>query len=308
MQGIYQDMVRAGNGRLLHHTPWLGNTIVDSAWSLLAGLLKNDPALHGILFLAVGAGDPAWDDTHTPASPVAARLQNEIVRQPVMAENIQYLGDNDEPVSQPTTRIEITASFIWPDGPQTLREFGLFGGNATDTQDSGYLVNYVIHPRLHLETGATLTRRLRLNIRPQAPSEWLELPQHWLSTSPITNIDGVGEAYQIAFARVGIETIGQLAAVEPTSLERSIPLMKRVEFWSKARMVMRTVTALSSVPELFDRRVWDVLATPTAELAADTGLPEEVIARLREQISTLQVALDSQYLRRLTIGELVQPL
>jgi hypothetical protein len=286
----------------------VGNTIVDSAWSLLAGLLKNDPALHGILFLAVGAGDPAWDGTHTPANPAATQMQNEIVRQPVTAENIQYLNDNDEPVPQPTTRIEITASFVWPDQSQTLREFGLFGGDATDTPDSGYLVNYVIHPRLHLETGATLTRRLRLNIRPQVSPAWLELPQHWLSTSPVTHIDGVGEAYQVTLSSAGIETIGQLAAAEPTSLERSIPLMKRVEFWSKARMVVRAVTALSSVPELFDRRVWDVLATPTAELVADTGLPEEVIARLREQISTLQVALDSQYLRRLTIGELVQPL
>ena len=308
IQGIYQDSVVQGNGRFPHHTLWIPNTIVDAAWLLLAGLLKRDPALSGILFFAVGAGNPAWDATRTPANPAATRLHNEILRQAVPAADIHYLDDHDEPTSQPASRIQIAAQFTWPDQHQTLREFGLFGGDATDMRDSGYLVNYVIHPRLHLETGATLTRRLRLSLRSQVPTESLELPSHWLRSTAIKYLDGVGKAYLAALTDMGIETIGQLAEAEPTALAVGIPAMKRVELWSKARLVIRTAVTLSQVAPLFDRPTADILNTPPAVLAAEAGAAETAVALLREQVSILQTALDSRYLLSMTIGELVQRL
>lgn len=308
MQGIYQDWVRAGNGRFLSRTPWIANTIVESAWPLLAGLLKGDPALSGILFFAVGDGDAAWDAGRTPASPSSSRLHNEVLRQAVPAKDMTYLDANDQPSRQPTSRIQVTANFTWPDGPQILREFGLFGGDATGARNSGYLVNYVIHPFLQLRTGSTLTRHLRLNLRSQVGPAWLELPRHWLAATSITRMDGVGQAYLAAFTREGIETIGQLAAAEPTALNITVPLMKRIELWSKARLVVRTAAALLNVPELYDRRAAVILATLPAALAAEVRIPEEVVARLREQVGLLQTALDSDYLQRITIGELAQPL
>jgi len=44
---------------------------------------------------------------------------------------------------------------------QPLREFGLFGGDATRTPNSGYLIDYAIHPRVDLTRTMTLTRTVR---------------------------------------------------------------------------------------------------------------------------------------------------
>lgn len=308
IQGIYRDQVHNNYDRLVFDSGWSPNTIVDAAWPLIAGLLKNDPALNGILFWAVGAGDPTWDAARATANPAATQLQDEIERQAVPVESIVYLDSNGIPVESPTTWIEVSASFTWPAEAQTLREFGLFGGNASKVKNSGYLINYVIHPRLELEAGATLTRHLRLSLRPEVGPERLEVPQHWLGASPVADLDGVGEAYTTALADAGIGTVGELASAEPTALSIALPLMKLVELRAKARLTLRAAADLTLIAGLLDRTAWEIIVTPTATLAADVGASEEAVQRLREQVSALQLTLDNQVLQRVTIGELAQSL
>lgn len=308
IQGIYRDQVRDSRGHLVSDSGWLPNTIVDKAWPLIAGLLKNQPKLSGIRFWAVGAGSPEWDHNHVAADPEASRLYKEIHRLGIKREQIIYLDENGAEAPKPTTRIEISASFTWPGQDQTLREFGLFGGNASKIKNSGYLINYVIHPRIELKAGDTLTRRLRLSFRPEVGPEWLEVPQHWLSGSPVGDLDGVGDAYAEALGDAGIETVGELARAEPTTLSVDLPLMKLVELRAKARLTLRAAADLSPVSGLLDRIAWDVIVTPTTTLAADSGASKEAVERLREQVSALQLTLDNRILRRVTIGELAQPL
>ena len=69
MRGFYQDEVRSKHGDLIFKGGWSCNTIVESAWPLVAGLLKNDPDLSGILFWAVGEGSDGWDTAQPAASP-----------------------------------------------------------------------------------------------------------------------------------------------------------------------------------------------------------------------------------------------
>ena len=308
LRGTYRDVFRDAYGRLCFASEWNPNTIADRAWPLLTGLLKNDPNLNGILYFAVGSGDPDWDVNPIAPSPAATQLQNEIERQAVLAEAITYLDENDLPASVPTNRIEIRASFTWPDAGQTLREFGLFGGDATGTRNSGYLVNHVIHPRLYMESGTTIARQLRLSVRAEIDPEWLTLPQHWLRETSIKNVDGVGDAYVQTLSRAGITTVGQLAETEPLSLQVRIVPMKRVEMWAKARLSLRTAATLSPVAELLDRRAWEVIITSPATLAAAVGADEKAVARLREQLCALQLALDNRFLQEITVGRLAQPL
>lgn len=307
MQGKYRDSVLDQHGRLLFDSGWTCNTIVDSAWPLIAGLLKNDPALSGILFWAVGAGDPAWDGAHISASAAATRLQNEIDRQALPAAAIDYLNEEGRPARVPTTRLEIRSTFSWPES-RTVREFGLFGGDATDTRDSGRLVNYVIHPSLDLAAGSQLTRRLHFTLRPEVDPAWLGVPQHWLGDLEVTRLAGVGQSQANLLARSGIETIAQLAGSEPAQLDIDLPLGRRVEMCARARLVLRTVTRLSPLSGLLDHTAWQVVVTPLSPLAADASAPEEQVARLREQVSALATSMSQAFLQDVTIGELAQPL
>lgn len=305
IRGRYRDTIWQ-SGRPVFDGDWSHNTIVDSAWPLIAGLLKNQPRWHGIRFWAVGEGRPEWDNAHVGAYPGTERLENEVHRQAIAPEDIVYLDEKGAEAPGPTTQIEICADFAGQD--QILREFGLFGGNASKTRNSGRLINYVIHPRIKLESGATLTRRLRLSLRPDVSAEWLGIPNHWLGASPVTALDGIGTAYAAALAAVGIETVADLAAVEPLTLDADLPLMKLVESRVKSRLTLRTAANLSAIAGLFDRSLWEVIVTPTATLAVEGGASEAAVERLREQVSALQLTLDNRFLRRVTIGELAQPL
>ena len=306
LHGTYRDEVHDWHNHLLFDSGWSANTIVETAWPLIAGLLKNDANLAGILFWAVGAGDPAWDGARVAANPATRQLHDEVQRLPLPPENIAYLDLNDATVDTPTHRLEISASFSWPNQAQTLREFGLFGGDATATKDSGYLFNYVIQPRIELPAGATLTRRLRLRLHPTVGPQRLGVPRHWLEERPVTVMNGIGEAYARILADSGIETVRDLANVEPAMANFDIPRMKLVELRAKARLALQTAVALAPVPGLLNQSAWDVIMAPTATLAADAGAPVPAVASLREQINALQLTLSHHFLQEVTIAELLQ--
>jgi hypothetical protein len=166
MRGEYQDTVFDADGRVIIQLPWRSNTIVESAWSLLAGLLSNRANFDGIVFCAYGTGDTAWDDLPggvPTASPTSAQLQQEVQRVRVIPESISYLNANGQPTSQPTSRIGITSLLRWRgSSPVTLREFGLVGGNASEATNTGLLINYVTHTAMTLQPGALLQRTVRL--------------------------------------------------------------------------------------------------------------------------------------------------
>jgi len=305
MYGSYRDQVVNKAGQVLSDTYWQSNTIVDHAWPLLAGLLKNDPALEGILYWAVGAGDPLWDTARATPSPSAAHLHLESARQAVDPDNIAYLNPDTSVSLSPTACIEVSAVFNWPDD-RLLREFGLFGGDASEAADSGLLINCVIHPRINLEGGTDLTRRVRFTLKPDIGPDWLRLPAHWLGRQDVQQIDGVGQAYARTLRSIGVRTIRELAQVEPALVRERFPLMRAVELRAKARMALRTADGIRPIAGLNNRSLWDILTTPLDTLVADTGAAAEQISRLIEQAGALQLTLDNEYIRQITIGQLAQ--
>jgi len=169
------------------------------------------------------------------------------------------------------------------------------------------MINYIVHFGIPLKAGQVLNRIIRLSLHPEVGSEWIEIPYHWVSGTPVINIAGVSDAYAASLATDGIKTIGQLAGTEPQNMTNDLPFGKRVELWAKARLTLQMLAHLSPVSGLLDRNAWEVIITPTATLAADAGAPIEYVARLREQVIAIKSALQFVFLRDTTIGELAQP-
>lgn len=303
MRGIFQNEIRDPNGKIIYLSPWMPNTIVQTAWLLMAGLLKNDPNMAGIAYWAVGSGDVTWDMRRPLANSGKTRLMAEFDRQAIEPDRIAYLNVNGNHAVTPTDCIEVNAVYTWP-RQRVLREFGIFGGNATQAADSGYMINYVIHPRIDLAPGATLTRRMRFTFRPDINPDWLVLPRHWMGDAPVGRIDGIGRTYANLLEAAGFGTIAALAAMQQTVLVESLPMMKLVEIRAKARMILRTVANIQAVAGIGNLSAVEVLRTPPDTLAANSGASKEQIMRLQEQLGILQVGLDNRYLQEITVGQL----
>lgn len=304
MRGSYRDTVIHASGRREPTSPWRPNAIVESCWPLLAGLLKNEPGLDGILYWAVGEGEPEWDAAPVPAGPSAERLRAEAARAPVTPEDVVYLDEAGEPTTEPTARLEIRARFAWSED-RVLREFGIFGGDASDEADTGRLINYVIHERREVRAGTTLERRLRFSFRKEGIGRWLEPADHWLASRSVGLVDGVGEAFSDALRSERIETIDALARCEPVRDRGDVPLVTLVELRSKARLALRVAAEIRVSEGFHPRTAWEVLVTPTATLAEDAGATPEEAAWLREKIGALELSLNHRFLNSLTVGELV---
>jgi len=175
LKGIYRDILSAGDGRIIHDSGWVSNTIVDRCRILLAGFVKNESS-SGIQFLAVGRGLDAWDKEGPPASDPAATI--DLVNRhaqplPVNSLNIVYLDEAASVVANPTKRLQITATLVpgyppplapgyppplVPLNTYPLREFGLFGR----FHGNDYMINSIRHPVIHKDADATLVRVIRL--------------------------------------------------------------------------------------------------------------------------------------------------
>jgi hypothetical protein len=305
MRGIYRDVLRDRRGWMVADSGWRCNTIVDGAWPLIAGLLKNDPGLRGILFWAVGAGRASWDTARTSAAKGAVQLVAEVDRMPVAPEEIRYIGSDGNPSADPAPCIELGAVFSWRQD-RVLREFGLFGGGANPSPGSGTLINHVIHPSVAVSAGASLTRRLRLTFCPDAAADWHSVPDHWLGGEAAERIDGVGEALAVILGDAGISTIRELARIEPVDMGGDLSLVRMAELRAKARMALRTAADLKPLAGLNAMTPSDVLAASLETLIDDAGGAAEAVLRLREQAGALQMTLDNRYLQQVNIGRLAQ--
>lgn len=162
MKGIYRDILKHPDGRIVFDSGWKSNTIVAAGRTLLAAIMKNDQS-RGIQYLAVGKGEDVWDSKPVPVPDGLLGLVAPAPRDPHQTLNFAYLDATGNGVDKPTTRLQITATL--PQGYPAplqgtayypLREFGLFGGD-------GYLINCVRHAVIHKDTAATLVRVIRLS-------------------------------------------------------------------------------------------------------------------------------------------------
>lgn len=309
MKGIYRDIMTNRRGHILWHSRWRNNRIVAECGRLNAALMKGQPNIAGILYWAVGTGNENWDENLPSTGSGAKQLTNEIKRLPAAPGKIVYLNGAGNPTGAITNRLQVTAEFTREDFEQEhtprLREFGLFGGNATTSPNSGFMIDHVIHPRIDMHPDLKLTRSLRLNF---AETDGVSLGSIGIvSGLPIENIDGIGEKWANLLKTNGIHTLEELAVIDPLVPIGSIPGIKLREFCTKAGMVMGLAIDLSGFPGLGQYTISRLLLDQPGQLLSKItalGVTLDEVTELQHRLSVLQVALDEVALQGITLDQL----
>lgn len=313
--GYYNDvLIHCDSGNIIDRG-WRHNRIVHSSDILIASMMKGMDDIQGILYIALGTGLEEWDDINPFATPETSQLSNEFLRIRVEAEQIGFIDALNQPSLTPTNRLEVSAEFIGAEIVEgeylSLREFGLFGGNATDDANSGHLINYVIHPRIDLTPNATLRRRLHLtfnsalHIAGGGTALPYSISSNWIQDAPLGIIDGAGKTFIARLADVDIHTIGDLAKLEPAALNTDIPMKKLIELNAKARFAISTISELGMIAGLHNRKLDELMKTPTSLLASESGSPLPSVSRLYAQLGNLQMTLDDRFLKNKTVLQLI---
>ena len=138
------------------------NTVVDDCSKLLAGLIKGN-GFKGVQYWAVGKGESSWNNDNPPNPSVSdTRLRLESFRKAIEPDNIRFLDASNNPTDEVTNKLEIKVLFTENEANGELREFALFGGNATSTANSGVMLNRKTHPLIYKTSGMRLERIIRL--------------------------------------------------------------------------------------------------------------------------------------------------
>lgn len=120
------------------------NLVVNSILPLIMGCLKG--SLQGIQYWAIGSGAESWDSSTPEPSLTETKLTSEIGRKVITSSGISFVTpDTFEASSSPTTCLKVMATFDESECNGDWREFGIFGGNATTTKDSGYMLDKKHH-------------------------------------------------------------------------------------------------------------------------------------------------------------------
>lgn len=140
------------------------NLVVNSFLNLVMCLLKKQSGYSGIQYWAVGSGASSWDSSMPTPSLSATQLTSEIGRVAIPENEIVFLDSNYNQVSTPTNIIQVTHTFGEDDCNGTWREFGLFGGNATSSLNTGVMINKRHHGVLTKTTEMTVERNMRFTL------------------------------------------------------------------------------------------------------------------------------------------------
>lgn len=161
--GRWRDTLYYANG-VVQKGQWNYNQIQDDSGIITAGALTGK--LLGFQYLALGEGSSTWDTTPPTIARTQTQLEAETQRLPIPSiDSISYLHPTTGAVSgAPTRRMEFTVMI-----PATVlgdfREFGLVGGDATSTLNTGYLFNHVAHAVISKDSGTPLEIARTIDIK-----------------------------------------------------------------------------------------------------------------------------------------------
>ncbi len=329
IRGRYRDCLLNPQGTLLWQSNWRSNRILNDCNRLLAALMKGETGLQGLLYWAVGTGQASWDALMPNPQPTTTQLEQEVARFPLAAGQIEYVDEQDH--ASPTTtprlaiRLDLEGSALVSRGFQSLREFGVFGGNATAAANSGLMINQAIHPRIDVSPGMTLSRTLVLTFtlsehlpggdrtlaEPQAaPPAASDRNLSWTgprAVLPVSALHGVGKGYASTLEAAGVADLAAMAQLEPNQAIGRLSTAKLREFRAKARLVLSYPTDLGELAPLADLSVAEFLHSPAAAIAnmqpSSIALP--IVVQWQIQLDSIQLALDDDQLKQMTLGELI---
>lgn len=140
------------------------NTVVDNCSKLIACLMKAQSGYAGATYWAVGSGLNTWDNA-TPPAPATTdiKLTTETFRKAIVpSTDIKFLDSNNAETASITNKIQIKVTFTETEANGELREFALYGGNASATANSGLMINRKTHGLIYKTSGMKLERTIRL--------------------------------------------------------------------------------------------------------------------------------------------------
>ena len=140
------------------------NLVVNTALNLIMALLKRQSGYSGIQYWAVGSGASSWDSGLPSPTAGDTRLTAEIGRVAISPSEIVFLNGNLQVSSTPTNIIQITHTFGVNDCNGKWREFGIFGGNATASANSGIMINKRNHEVITKTSEMTVERVMRFTL------------------------------------------------------------------------------------------------------------------------------------------------
>jgi beta-lactam-binding protein with PASTA domain len=133
------------------------DSALNGTLELINGLLANRPELSGIQYGAVGSGEETWDEASPEPDAASTRLHEELCRKVLRP-------DRDISYDKSTRTLLFHSTFEPHEAVGQVREFGLFGGHASEEPDSGYLFSHQIHPVVNKRSFLVLKRELRLTL------------------------------------------------------------------------------------------------------------------------------------------------
>lgn len=140
------------------------NLVVNSFLNLVMCLLKQQNGYSGVQYWAVGSGADDWDKEIPTPDINASRLTNEIGRVAITADEVKFLDADYNVSSVPTNILQITHTFRDGECNGVWREFGIFGGNATATANSGIMINKRHHAVITKTSDMTVERIMRFTL------------------------------------------------------------------------------------------------------------------------------------------------
>ena len=159
IDGVFKDIIRYSDGRVVE-TDWSHNLIVISALTLITSLLANTENIAGIQYWAIGSGYQSWDSTLPNPTASAKTLTTEIGRKKLTSSNIRFLDSDGLASTTPTNKIEVSCFFEADECNGLWREFGIFGGDATDESDTGILIDKKHHQLITKTNEMTIERTI----------------------------------------------------------------------------------------------------------------------------------------------------
>jgi hypothetical protein len=158
--GEYNDIIHYADGRV-EDLGWNNNLVVTNASVLIACLMKRETGYSGLQYWAVGQGLEAWGSTPPDPTLSAVKLVSEIYRKQISLTDLVFLDASGNISGVPTNIVQVDVTFAAGEGTGTWREFGVFGGNATSTADSGININYKTHGPITKSADMSIQRRIK---------------------------------------------------------------------------------------------------------------------------------------------------
>ena len=140
------------------------NLVVNSFLKMVMALCKGQAGYVGLQYWAVGSGATSWDTSMPDPEINASRLTAEIGRVPISASEITFLNADLSVSSVPTNILQIKHTFGPSDCNGKWREFGLFGGNATGSANTGIMVNKRHHCLITKTSEMSIERTMRFTL------------------------------------------------------------------------------------------------------------------------------------------------